>query len=404
MSEPGVFLIPALAVLAPLFARSISPWVKVPIVVFELLLGIAIGPSLLGWVEKSELLDWLSEFGLAALFFVAGNEIRFRSLGGGLLGRASLAWVVSLAMGLAAGFLVAPGEAAVIIAIALSSTALGTLIPILRDAGELGSPFGKATTAMGAVGEFGPLVAISVFLGTRSPGVSALVLATFVVITGAAILVAVRMQHGHLHRLVSASLHTSGQFAVRVVIFTLACLVALSAVLDLDILLGAFAAGVMWQIIMRSAPEADQEQVESKIEAIAFGFLVPLFFIYTGVTFNLDALFGSTQALILLPVFLALLLLIRGVPAQLVAPKGAEVRERASLGLLSSTALPIIVAVTAIGVDEKVLEPALASSLVGAGMLSVLLFPLVGMALRPADAPRNEAATTEHGSMGPAAH
>ena len=197
--------------------------------------------------------------------FVAGNEIRFRSLGGGVLGRASMAWVVSLAMGLAAGFLIAPGEAAVIIAIALSSAALGTFIPILRDAGELG-----------------PLVAISVFLGTRSPGISALVLALFVVITGIAILIAVRMQHGHLHRLVSASLHTSGRFAVRVVIFTLACLVALSAVLDLDILLGAFAVGVMWQIIMRSAPEADQEQVESKIEAIAFGFLVPLFFIYTG--------------------------------------------------------------------------------------------------------------------------
>ena len=392
MSEPGVFLIPALAVLAPLFTRSISRWVKVPIVVFELLLGIAVGPSFLGWVDKSDLLDWLSEFGLAALFFVAGNEIRFRSLGGGPLARASLAWVASLVMGLAAGFLIAPGEAAVIIAIALSSTALGTLIPILRDAGELGSPFGKATTAMGAVGEFGPLVAISIFLGTRSPGVSTLVLALFVSITGVAIFVAVRMQHGHLHRLVSASLHTSGQFAVRVVIFTLACLVGLSAMLDLDILLGAFAAGVMWQIIMRSAPEADREQVESKIEAIAFGFLVPLFFIYTGVTFNLDALLGSQLALILLPVFLILLLAIRGLPAQLVAPRGAGNRERAGIGLLSATALPIIVAVTAIGVDQKVLDPGLASSLVGAGMLSVLLFPILGMALRPADAKREESA------------
>ena len=217
-------------------------------------------------------------------------------------------------------------------------------------------------------------------------------LALFVVISGVAILIAVRMQYGHLHRLVSASLHTSGQFAVRVVIFTLACLVALSAVLDLDILLGAFAAGVMGQIIMRSAPEADQEQVESKIEAIAFGFLVPLFFIYTGVTFSLHALLGSTPALILLPVFLLLLLLIRGLPAQLVSPKGAAIRERASLGLLSSTALPIIVAVTAIGVDEKVLESALAASLVGAGMLSVLLFPLIGMALRPTEARQNAAA------------
>jgi Kef-type K+ transport system membrane component KefB len=377
-----MFFIPLVAVLAPLLARGVSAWVRVPIVVFELLLGILIGPDVLDWVTISVFVDHLSDFGLAMLFFVAGSEIDFESVRGRPLVRASLGWLTSAAIGLAIGVLIAPGETAVIIGIALSSTALGTLMPILRDAGELQTPFGRAATAIGAVGEFAPLVAISLFLGTREPGVSTLVLIGFVVVTGTAIIVATRMSHGRLHRLVRATLHTSGQFAVRVLILILAALVALSVLLDLDMLLGAFAAGVIWKLIMRNAPERDREQVDSKIEALAFGFFVPVFFVYTGVTFDLDALLASPQALALLPLFFGLLLVIRGIPAQLSVPDGASRLDRAALALLAATGLPIIVAVTNIGVDEKILDSALASALVGAGMLSVLVFPLVGMTLR----------------------
>lgn len=382
MIEPGLFLIPVIAVLAPLFARGLSPWVRVPIVVFELMLGIAIGPSLLGWVQPSAFVDALADFGLAMLFFVAGSEIEFTALRGRPLRRASLGWLASLVLGLAAGLVIAPGETAVIVAVALSSTALGTLMPILRDAGELKTPFGRAMSAIGAVGEFAPLVAISLFLGARNLGLSTIVLAVFVTITGGAIVLAMRVPHGRMHRFVASSLHTSGQFAVRVIILIIAALVTLSVALDLDMLLGAFAAGILWQLIMRNAPAHDREQVDSKVEAIAFGFLVPIFFIYTGVTFDLDALVGSASALALLPVFLVLLLVIRGIPAQLSTPDGASARDRGALALLSATGLPIIVAVTAIGVDEQILEPALASALVGAGMLSVLLFPLIGTAVR----------------------
>ena len=128
--------------------------------------------------------DHLSDFGLATLFFVAGSEINFEAVRGRPIVRASLGWLTSLVIGLAVGVLIAPGETAVIIAVALSSTALGTLMPILRDAGELHTPFGRAATAIGAVGEFGPLVAISLFLGTREPGISTLVLVGFVVRDG----------------------------------------------------------------------------------------------------------------------------------------------------------------------------------------------------------------------------
>lgn len=380
--ESGIFFLPLLAVLAPLIVRLLSPWVRIPIVVFELALGILVGPSLLGWVEPTGFVDTLSELGLAMLFFVAGNEIDFAGIRGRPAMRASIGWLVSLVLGIVAGFVISPGEGALIIGIALCSTALGTLLPILRDAGELKTPFGRAVTALGAVGEFGPLVAISIFLGSRRPGPATIVLIAFVVVAALAIVLAMRMPHGALHDFVRASLHTSGQFAVRVIILILGALVVLSLTLDLDMLLGAFAAGVVWQLIMRNAPERDREQVESKVEAIAFGFLVPVFFIYTGVTFDLGALVTDQRTLLLLPVFLVLLLIVRGLPSILAAPPGATRRDRLSLGLLGATGLPIIVAVTDIGVDKGIVDSGLAAALVGAGMLSVLLFPLVAMALR----------------------
>lgn len=285
-------------------------------------------------------------------------------------------------LGIGLGFFFAPGEGMVVIGIALSSTALGTLMPILRDARELDSPFGRAISAIGAVGEFLPLIAISIFLSTRTTPIATAVLLTFVVLAGLAVLLATRVSHGRLHRIVRATLHTSDQFGVRFVILLIAALVGLSVMLDLDMLLGAFVAGAIWRIIMARAPKKDAEEVESKIEAIAFGFLVPIFFLYTGVTFDLQALLTSPSALALVPIFLIALLVIRGSAAQLSAPPGASARDRAALGLLAATGLPIIVAVTAIGVDQDMIDTGTAAALVGAGMLSVLLYPLIGMTLR----------------------
>lgn len=381
-SEAGLVLIPLLAVIAPLLARGARRVLRVPIIVFELLLGILIGPALLGWVAPGEILEKLSDFGLAMLFFVAGTEIDFGRIGKRPLARASLGWVCSVVLGIGLGFLFVPGEGMVVIGIALSSTALGTLMPILRDARELGTPFGRSITAIGAVGDFLPLIAISLFLSTRSTPVAAAILLAFVVLAGLGILLAHRIPHGRLHGFVRATLHTSDQFGIRVVMLLLALLVGLSVVLDLDMPLGAFAAGIIWRLIMVRAPKKDAAEIESKIEAIAFGFVVPIFFLYTGVTFDLAALLASPAALGLVPVFLLALLVIRGAAAQISAPAGMGLRDRTALGLLAATGLPLIVAVTAIGVDRGMLDAAIAASLVGAGMLSVLLYPLLAMALR----------------------
>jgi Kef-type K+ transport system membrane component KefB len=380
--EPTLLIIPLLAVLAPLLARSLSRWVRIPIVVFELVLGIVAGPSLLGWAVPSDFIAALAEFGLAMLFFVAGSEIEFTAFRGRTGRSAVLGWLLSLAAGVGLTWLFAPGEVAIVVGIALCSTALGTLLPILRDAKELRTPFGQAVGAIGAVGEFGPLIAISIFLGASDPGVETLVLILFAFVAGLAIWLAFRMPRGAMHRVVNSTLHTSGQFAIRVVFLILSALVALSIVLDLDLLLGAFAAGIVWRLLMRDADEHSREAVESKVEAVAFGFLVPVFFVYTGITFDLAALLAEPVLLLVVPVVLVLLFVVRGLPSMLAAPAGSSRRDRLSIAFLGATGLPIIVAVTAIGVDEGVLRTADAAVLVGAGMLSVLLFPLVAMSLR----------------------
>lgn len=378
-----VVLVPLLAVAAPMLARLVGRVAAIPLVVFEIVLGLLVGPSVLGLVPQSDALDAVANFGLAFLFFMAGNEIDFAAIRGRPLRRASIGWLVSLAAGVLIAVLLSPSiVTAVYIGIALTSTALGTLMPVLRDAGELRTPFGRAVTAVGAVGEFGPLLAISLFLSGRRPLAAALVLIGFAVVAGAAIWFASRGAHAGFHRLVRATLHTSGQFAVRFVVLVIAALVGLSLALGLDMLLGAFAAGVVCRILLSGADEADARQIEGKLEAVAFGVVVPVFFINTGIGFDLRALLGDPRALLLLPVFLVLLVVVRGIPGALAAPVGSTFANRASLTLFSATGLPIIVAVTAIGVEDGDLPSGTATALVGAGMLSVLLFPLLALALR----------------------
>lgn len=379
----SIVLVPLLAVVASLLATAVGRVAKIPLVVFEIVLGLLIGPAILGWVPKSDILDAFANFGLAFLFFMAGNEIDFAAIKGRPLKRASIGWLISLVTGVAIGIGLSPTvSTGVYVGIALTSTALGTLMPVLRDAGELRTPFGRAVTAVGAVGEFGPLLAISLFLSGRKPLAAALVLIAFAVIAGLAVWFAARGGHERFHGLVRATLHTSGQFAVRFIVMVIAALVGLSLALGLDMLLGAFAAGVICRVLLSGAKESDAKLVEGKLEAVAFGVAVPVFFINTGIGFDLRALITDPHALLLLPIFLVLLLVVRGLPGSIAAPRGATLTDRGALTLFSATGLPIIVAVTNIGVAEGDLKTGTATALVGAGMLSVLAFPIIALAMR----------------------
>ncbi|MHA7305785.1 cation:proton antiporter [Arthrobacter sp. TMN-49] len=379
----SIAMVAAIAAASPLLSALMGRVVKVPLIVFEIALGILVGPALLGWVKPTEFIETFSQFGLAMLFFMAGNEINFAAIKGRPVRRAGLAWAISLAAGIAAGFLIGPTvEAAILIGIAVATTALGTLLPILRDAGETKTPFGTAVTAVGTVGEFGPLLAISLFLSGRDFGASAVFLVVFVLIAGLSIWLTARSRHRHLHRLTATTLHSSGQFGVRLVLLIVACSVALSVIFGLDMLLGAFAGGILWRVFIAGASPDDRRLVNAKLEAVSFGLLVPVFFITTGLSFDLDALMENAYSMALVPILLIVLLLVRGLPNVLAAPAGASRQDRWAIALFGATGLPIIVAVTAIGKDSGYLPSGLATALIGAGMLSVLLFPALALALR----------------------
>lgn len=377
-----ILLIPVAALLAPILGALLRRWVSIPLIVFEILLGILIGPSVLGWVQGGNALDLMSNLGLALLFFMAGNEIDIASIRGRTGKRALAAWGISIAIALAAALIIGTTPAAIaIITIALVGTALGTITPILRDAGLNKGPIGTAISAAGAIGEFGPLVAITIFLGSNSPIVAFGYLAVFAGVAAFAFFGASHRERPRLVALISASLHTSGQFAVRVVIALLAALVTLALTLGVDFLLGAFCAGMLSKVLLRGIPANEQEFVEGKLEGLAYGFMIPIFFVTSGVMFPLSALLEDARALIMVPVFALVILVVRGVPGFFTLDRGATVRDRATVSLFTATSLPLIIAVTNIGVQEGALSTELAAALVGAGMLTVLLYPLLALAV-----------------------
>lgn len=387
MEHSGItlILIMAIAVLAPVLAYGISRWLPVPLVIFEIALGVLVGPDVLGWARTGEVIDVLSELGLAMLIFLAGYEIQFDRVKGDTLKRSVWAWVVALALGLGIGVLLAHGggfDKGVYIGTALTSTALGTILPVLRDSGDLQSRFGTVMMAMGAVGEFGPIIAMALLLSGRAPGRSAALLIAFAVLTAAAVFWALRPKPPWFSRVIARTLHSSGQFAVRLVVLVLVAFLALAEVLGLDVLLGAFAAGLIIRLVLQGAAPESSEAVLSKVEAMGFGFLVPLFFVVTGIEFDLDALLGGGRVLLLLPVFLVLFLFVRGLPMWLLAPGDLTRRDRSALVLFGSTALPLVVAITTLGVQDGKVGSGEAAALVGAAMVSVLVFPLVGLRLR----------------------
>lgn len=385
MSQPGTLvLIMAAAVLAPLLAYGCGRWIRVPLVIFEILLGILLGPDVLGWAHTGTVIDTLSNLGLAMLIFLAGYEIDFAAIRGDTLRRSIWAWLISLVLGLGIALALtgAQIDTTVVIGTALTSTALGTVLPILRDSGDLHGRFGTVMLAFGAVGEFGPIIAMALLLSGRRPGESAALLVAFAAVTAAAVFWALRPRRPWFSTVIEKTLHSSAQFAVRFVMLLLVSMLGLSVVFGLDTLLGAFAAGLLTRLILNGAAPGSSEEILGRIEAMGFGFLVPLFFIVTGIEFDLASLLDGGRALALLPAFLLLFLVVRGLPAYVLAPRDLHGADRRALTLFASTCLPLVVAITTIGLEEKALDAGEAAALVGAAMVSVLVFPLVALKLR----------------------
>lgn len=375
-----LLIVLTLAVLAPVIVELI-PRVAIPAIVLEIVLGILVGPQVLQWAEPNQQLELLSRYGMTFLFFLAGLEIDFAAIRGRPIAWAGLGWLVSVGLAMAAGCgLQAAGVivSGLVVATAFTTTALGALIPILRDSGTLNSKFGAFVSAAGAVGEFGPVVMISVALSREGGSKSVLFIAAFAGITLSCAYFAATARPMPAIRLLKRKLHTSAQLPIRVSLLVLAALIVITKQFGLDSVLGAIAAGVVVSLACRGH---DGEAVRHKLEAIGFGFFIPMFFIATGIKFDLHALTATPAALLRVPLFLGMFLVARGVPVWLCRrdlPRG----DWLPLALMSSTALPLVVAVAEIGTATNRMKPETAAALVGAGMLSMLLFPALALTLR----------------------
>lgn len=383
----GFLVVLVVAACAPLVARGATrliPAIVVPIAVVELVLGAAIGPHGFGAAHLTEPLALLSTLGLGFLFFFGGYEINFHQVGGQPLRLAVIAWGLSVVIAYSlAGALAASGVviSGLLTGSAMSTTAMGTILPVLSDSGQLTGRFGPQMLAAGTVGEIGPVLIVTLLLTSDSNTASqAGLLALFIVL---AILTAVASTGavGRWSKFLNRSMNTSGQLPVRLTVLLVFGLVVLASSLGLDVVLGAFAAGVIVRLVLR---HHDVREFDPKLQAVGFGFLIPFFFIESGMNLNLSALGAGDGALVKVPLFVACFLLVRGLPALLLYRAQLGLRDRIALGLFSSTQLPLVVAITSLGLSEGEMRQSTAVALVTAAVISVLVFPTLAIAVRKA--------------------
>jgi Kef-type K+ transport system membrane component KefB len=389
-------LILAAALIAPFLSDQLSRWVFIPSVVLELLFGVLIGPVALDWAHVGDVVSVISDLGLSMLMFLAGYEIDFKAIRGRPLRLALAGWLISLTVGLAVAFGIASllhgssnsdlvsddNAAALVLGLAITTTALGTIMPPLRDAGLLGTPLGARIMAIGALGEFGPIVAVALLLTTDNPARTAVLLIGFVALALGGVWLATRPRPPRLARMVTSTLGTSAQVAVRLSMLVVVFMLWVALGLGLDALVGAFAAGIIVKAFLGTGDRSETEVVQSKLEGIGFGFLIPFFFVMSGVNLDLKALFASPADAATIPLFLVLFLFVRGLPTVILYRRDALARAgRNALALFASTQLPMVVVITNIGVQNGAIRASTAAAVVTAGVLSVLIFPLIGLRL-----------------------
>ena len=381
----SIFWITLVALLSPILSRLTGK--KIPDVVFLLIFGLLIGPNMLNLASSEGGIPLLKELGLGMLFLIAGFEINVSSLRSRQGYSAIATWVVCFALGMTGAAVITSFShelnTYIAVGVALSSTALGTLLPMLKSHGAAGTPVGNAVLVHGAVGELLPIFAISLLLSSRSPGMAIVVLLAFMVVAVIVALIPHRLFAG-LRQIMAAEANTTGQTVLRLAMFLLATLIMCTALFDLDAVLGAFAAGL---ILRTLTPPAALHMMTRRLEVVGFTFMIPLFFVVSGMGIDVSAVVAKPLGLLAVVVGI---LLCRGVPVLLVehffdTRSGLTTRaQKAQLALYSAAGLPIIVAVTEVATSSGLLEESTASLLVAGGALTVLLFPLWALGIRQA--------------------
>lgn len=381
-SFAGLLVVSLIAVAAPLLA-AVIPRVRVPAVVLEIVAGIVVGPSVLGWVKVDQPIAVLALVGLAFLLFLAGLEIDLRALRGDLLRLPLIGFGITLVIGLAAGLVFrAAGWVTnpLFVAVALAATSLGLIVPVLKDAGEAERPLGQFTIAGGTIADFGAVILLSLLFSESKGGTASKLITLALFVTVIAVVGLVLVRAGRSIRVDAALVRlqdTTAEIRVRAAVALMIGFVALAAKAGLKTILGAFIAGAVLGIVDRDA--MSHPNFRLKLDAVGYGFVIPVFFVASGLRFDLQALTDHPSALARVPVFLVALLAARGLPAILYRRKLSRDGVIVA-GLLQATSLPFLVTATQIGVAIGTIRPVTAAALVTAGLLSVVVFPPVALA------------------------
>ena len=360
-----------------------APRLRVPSVVVEILAGVVLGPTLLGWVEVDEVVAVLAALGLGFLLFLAGLEIDVRGLGGPTLRSATLGYGVTIALGVAVGLALQQAgwvRDGLLVAVALSATSLGLVVPVLKDAGAEQSLVGRLTVTASTVADFAAVILLSLlFSATGGPAATVALLSAFAVLVVVVALAVGRAGRSmHLGDVLVRLQDTTAEIRVRAAVVLFVGFVALASRFGIETILGAFVAGAVVATVDRDA--ASHPHFRTKLEAVGYGFLVPVFFVASGIRLDLRGLFADPAAALRVPVLLLALLLVRGVPA-LLFRRALGARRTAAAALLQATSLPFLVATAQLGTSTGLMSTVTAAALVCAGVLSVLLFPAAALGL-----------------------
>ena len=384
------------AALAPLIVAAL-PGPPIPQVVVLILAGILIGPHVLGLADNSSI-ELLANIGLGFLFLLAGYELDpklFRERSGRL---AMIGWAISALLAVIAVGILAHVNLVrdfVPIGLALTTTALGTLLPILSDNEMLGGKFGRYVLAAGAVGELFPIIAISLFLTKRNQFVA---IGSLLAVAAVALLLTAAprvMGEKRLAALIQQGQKATAQTTLRWSIVLLVLLLVFAERFGLDVVLGAMLAGMVLRSWTRRM-DMEVQHLEDKLDAVGYGIFIPVFFVSSGMTLDVRSILANPDRMF---IFFGLLLLVRGLPSLLVYAKVLALRQRVEMTFITATTMPLLIALAAIGLSDGVMVPANAAALVGAGVLSVLVFPAVAAMLhkrgRPAQPGSAGAITAE---------
>jgi len=399
----------AVAVVAPLICSGISRFFRIPIAVMEMLLGLVVGPGVLGLVTNNAIISSLATIGLWFLFYAAGYETDYSAMRGRLLGTATGSWILCLILSVLAGFVVAlflaptettPLVSGIFIGAAITSTGLGTILPMMRDADEIDTRVGRAVIAAGIVGQFAPLIALAILVGLYSPGIALLThLLYFALVAGLAWLARHGLP-GFAARNQTSSLDTGGQFGIRLQLLMCFAAVAVGQLMGVNVAIGAFCAGIIAQVLLGKTPQHERKVIDRKLKAVIGGVFLPIFFINAGLTFDLPGILAQPAAFALIPLFLIMKLILRGVVgsatlsrytglssranlagSETKVPAGVAWRERASTSLLVGTGLAAVILIAQMGFEAGAITSVTAAALMGAGKLTALIFPTIALNL-----------------------